>query len=151
MIAGGADLQHAAHGGVAVDVGVVSLHVADAGVDVGDLIDGLHQHGVGFSGAGTGGSVEDVGLGRGVEAVVHELTLHGVLNGFDVGRLVNKLAFQFALDVIGYPGCVSGVSVTGDLQGAQDRAGNFILFIENHATVAFDDTLDHGGDPAFYV
>ena len=36
--AGGADLQHAAHGGVAVDVGVVALHVADTGVHIGCLL-----------------------------------------------------------------------------------------------------------------
>ena len=38
-------LQHGAHGRVAVNIGVIALHVAEAGVYIGDFVDGLHQTG----------------------------------------------------------------------------------------------------------
>ena len=114
--AGGTNLQHGAHGGVAIDVGVVTLHITGAGVDVGDLVDGLHQGGVGLSGTGTVGTVENVGLGGGVEAVVHQLLLDRVLNGLDVGGGGRIFGLQIGLNGVGNTSRVGGIALTAGLQ-----------------------------------
>ncbi len=126
---GGADLEHGAHGGVAVDIGVVPLHVADPGIDVGDLVDGLHEPGVGLSGPGAVGPVEDVGLGSGVEAVVHQLLLHGVLNGFNVGSALGEFPLQGPLDVVGHTGCIGSIAVSRYLHSLQNGSSDLILVI----------------------
>ena len=138
-----ADLEHRAHGGVAVDVGIVTLHIADTGIDVGDLVDGLHQLGVGLSGAGTVGAVQDVSLCCGVEAVVHQLTFYGVLNGFNVRGLVGKLALQLQLYIVGNTGSVSGIAVAGSLQGLQNCGCDLVLVVQNNTTVALNNGLNH--------
>ena len=126
---GGTDLEHGTHGGVAVDVGVVPLHIADAGIDVGDLIDGLHQGHVGFSGPGTVGPIEDVSLGSSGETVVHQLALYSILDGFDIGCLGGKAALQIVLYVVGDSGCVGGVALLGCFQGAENGSGDLILIV----------------------
>ena len=146
---GSPDLEHGAHGGIAVDVGVVPLHVADPGIDVGDFIDGLHQGGVGLPSPGPIGPVENIGLGGGVEAMVHQLTLHAVLNGFNVGGCIMELALQIPLDVVGNPGGVGGVSIVTCLHGTQNGCGDFILIVQNHPAVPLDNALNHRLGPAF--
>ena len=66
-----ADLEHRAHGGIAVDIGVVPLHIADPSIDIGNLVDGLHQGCIGLPRPGSVRSVQNVRLGRGREAMVH--------------------------------------------------------------------------------
>ena len=145
----GADLQHTAHGSVTVNVGVVSLHVADAGIDLGDLVDGLHQYGIGFSGAGTGRAVENICLGSGVESVVHELTFHSVLNGLNVGVGVLELAFQLTLYVVCYDGSIGCVALVCGFQRTQNGCGDLVLVIQHHASVALDNGLYHVKIPIF--
>ena len=140
---GSADLQHGAHGGVAVDVGVVPLHVADPGIGVGDFIDGFHQAGVGLSGPGTIGPVEDVGLGSGAEAMVHQLAFHGILNGFDVGSFGGKMGFQFPLHIIGYSGGIRCIAVLGGFHGAQNGGGNLVLVKQDHSAISLDNAGNH--------
>lgn len=130
-------------GGVAVDVGVTRFMVADAGVDIGDLIDGLHQGGTCLPGPGPVGPIKNIGLGGIVKPVVHELPLHRVLNGLDVGGLLAEVGLQPHLDIVCHPGRVGGVALSGGLQGLQDRHGDLILVIQDHPAVTLDNALNH--------
>ena len=137
------DLQHGTHGGVAVDVGVVPLHVAGPGVDVGDLVDGLHQRGVGFSNAGAVGAVQNVCLGGGVEAVVHELLLYRILNGLNIGGGCCVFCLQIRLNSVGNPGRIGSIALAGGLQGFEYSGRDLALLVEHHTTVALDNALNH--------
>ena len=114
--AGGADLQHAAHGGVAVDVGVVALHVADTGVHIGDLVDGLHQAGVRLADAGAVGPVQNVLFGGLVVAALHQAGFHRVLDLLDLGRFVAAAQLQVAGHLVGNAGGLGGIALAGGLQ-----------------------------------
>ena len=141
--AGGADLKHGAHGRVAVDVGVVPLHVAGPGVDPGDLVDGLHQGRIRLPGTGPVGPVEDIRLGRVGEAVVHQLLLHLVLNGLNIGGRIFEFPLQLPLHVVGHPGSIGGVALPGGLHGLEDCGRDLILVIQDDTAVPLDDALDH--------
>jgi len=143
LCTGSADLQHGAHGGVAVDIGIVPLHIGNAGIDVGDLIDGLHQRRAGFPGPCTVGAVQDVCLGCAVEAMIHQLLLHRILNHLNMGRLRGKMILQLPLDIVSHPGSVGGIALSGNLHGLQDRCGDLVLIVQNHAAVALDNTVNH--------
>ena len=144
---GGADLQHAAHGGVAVDVGVVPLHVGQPGVHVGDLVDGLHQLGVGLPDAGAVGPVQDVPLGRFVVAAFHQLPLHQVLDLLDAGGAGAALQRQFPLHPVGDPGRLGRVPLAGGLQGLQNGRRDLARVVQHHPAVAFHNACDHGVSP----
>ena len=148
--ASGADLQHRTHGGVAVDVGVVTLHVTDAGIDVGDLINSLHQGGVCFPGTGTVGTVQNISLCRGAEAVIHQLALHRVLNQLDIRGAAYGAALQIPLDIIGNPGGIVCVAVVGSFQRPQNGGGDLVLVIQHNAAVTLGNTLDHNRKPFFH-
>ena len=81
----GAEAQHRAHRGVAVDVGVLTLDVAVPGVGEGDLAQRGHEGRLLFASRGAALPVEDVCLGRLGLAALHEDLLHDVLDVFDVG------------------------------------------------------------------
>ena len=144
---GRADLQHAAHGGVAVDVGVVPLHVADAGVHVGDLVDRLHQAGVGFPDAGAVGPVEDVPLGRLLVAALHQLALGRVLDLLDLGRLLAAGPPDLLRGPVGHPGGLGGVALAGRLQRLEHGGRDLALIVQDHPAVPLDNALDHGSPP----
>ena len=141
--AGGADLQHAAHGGVAVDVGVVTLHVADTGVHVGDLVDGLHQAGVGLADTGAVGPVQDVLLGRLVVAALHQAGLHRVLDLLDLGGFLAAVYLQVARDLVGHAGRFPRVALAGGLQGLEHGGRDLALVEQNYAAIPLDNAFDH--------
>ena len=141
--AGGADLQHAAHGGVAVDVGVVALHVADAGVHVGDLVDGLHQAGVRLADAGAVGPVQDVLLGRLVVAALHQAGLHRVLDLLDLGGFLAAVHLQVAGHLVGHAGRFPRVALAGGLQGLEHGGRDLALVEQNYAAIPLDNAFDH--------
>ena len=80
-----AELEHAPHGRIPVDVGVLPLDVGVLGLGEGDVLIGLHQPGVHLPGAAALLPVEDVGLGGLHIAVVHEHPLHQILNVLHIG------------------------------------------------------------------
>ena len=143
LCTGSADLQHGAHGSVAVDVGVVPLHVAGPGVDVGDFINGLHQHGIGFPDAGAVGAIQNICFCGGIEAMVHELLLYRILNGLDIRGGVGVFCLEIRLNCIGNPGGIGSVAFAGCFQRLEYSGCDFALLIEHHATIAFDNTLNH--------
>ena len=73
-------LEHGAHSGIAVDVGVLALEVAVlCGLEGKILID-LHKAGVHLSGTGPGGAVKDVSLGSCRVAFLYKHLLDAVLD-----------------------------------------------------------------------
>ena len=143
------DLEHGAHGGVAVDVGVIPLHVAGTGIDVGDLIDGLHERRVCFTGTGAVGPIENIGLGGGVEAVIHELLLNGVLNGLYIGGGGRIAGLQIGLHGSGDPGGVISSAFSAGFQRFQNSGNNFALLIEHHTAVPLYNALNHSSPSSF--
>ena len=95
------DLQHSAHSCITIYVGIVTLHIADARIHIGDLIDGLHQRGMCFSDSRSVGSVKDVCLGSCREPVIHQFLLYEVLDALDIRCFCYKFRFQISLDCVG--------------------------------------------------
>ena len=144
---GRADLQHAAHRGIAVDVGVVALQVAVDGVFLGDLVDGLHERGVRITGGGAVRAVENVGLGSIVEAVLHQLMFNCVLNGLNVRRLGGKKCLQFVLDCVCNTRRVLSITFAYRFHRTKDCRGNLRLVVKHTAPVALDDAAYHRNQP----
>ena len=137
-------LQHGAHGGVAVDVGVLALDVAVLGGGEGDVLIDLHEAGVHLSGAAALGAIEDVGLGRLHIAVVHQHPLHDVLDVLHVGAGA-ALHLQHRSHFVGQLGSsVVVAGFIGGLKGFVDRVGDLILMEGDHSTVPFPYLLYRG-------
>ena len=139
----GAKLEHGAHSGVAVDVGVFPLDVGVLGGGVGDVSVDLHQPGVHLPAAAALVAVEDVGLGRLDVPVVHEHLLHQILDVLHLGAGAPLLGQQGqdlirqALGRLLLAGLVRGVKGLGD-------GGGDLGLVEGHqAAVSFLD-LGHG-------
>ena len=94
-------LKHGAHGRVAVDVGVAALHVAGRGVGMGQLVEHFHQTGVHLAHAGAGRAVQNIFFGGVVEAHLHQLAFHFVLDLLDLGRLGAATLLQSRFHCIG--------------------------------------------------
>ena len=142
--AGGADLKHGAHGGVAVDVGVVALEVGQPRVFVRDLVDGLHETCAGLSGASAGGAVDDIRFGSVGEVMGHEFLLDRVLDGFDLRRLCAAAALQRALNGVRDTGGVGHGALAGGFHGQKHGHRDLFLVIGDDASVPLDDHLNHG-------
>ena len=123
----GAELQHGAHGGVPVDVGVLPLDVGVLGGGEGDVLVGLHQPGVHLPGPAALLPVEDVGLGGLDVAVVHEHPLHQILNVLHVG-LALPLHLQNGEHLVGQPsGLLLLARLVGGPEGLVNGAGDLVL------------------------
>ena len=75
-----AELQHAAHGGIAVDIGVFPLDIAVHRVLAGDVLKYLHQAGVHLAHTAALGAVKDIRLGGTHEALFDQYALHHILH-----------------------------------------------------------------------
>ena len=138
-----ANLQHGTHGRVAVDVGVIALHIAEAGVHIGDLVNRLHQARLCLADARALGAVKDILLGGLFTAGAHQLLLHRVLNLFNLRRAVAAQVFQAGLHAVRHLGSHTGVSFAGGLQRFQNSGRNFALIIEHHTPVPLHNAFDH--------
>ena len=137
-------LEHGAHGGVGVDVGVLALHVRVAGLGERDVLERLDKAAVHVAGAAALGAVEDVGLGRLHEAGLDERLLHEVLHALHRGHALDGAAFQLlhhlARDVLGGRAVLHGAA---RLERALHRLGDLALVEFRRAPVALDDGGDH--------
>ena len=93
-------LEHGAHGGIAVDVGVLALEVGFLSRAEGDIAERVHEARIDFADAGTLGTVKDVALGGIAITAFRQRLFDGVLDFFDV-RLVLAFRFQAAYGVGG--------------------------------------------------
>ena len=142
-----ADLQHRAHGGVAVDVGVVALEVGEARVLAGDLVDGLHQARPRLARAGARRAIKDVRLRRAEEFVLHELLLDDVLDHLDLRRLGAAAALQRALDGLCHARGVRDGALPRGLHGAEYRKRDLFAVVGDDPAVPLDDHLYHCAPP----
>ena len=130
-------LEHGAHGGVAVDVGVLPLHVGVHRVGEGDVLVGLHQTGIHLPHTATLVAVEDVGLGGLDIALVHEHLFHDVLDVLHL-RGGRPLHLQNGENLLRQgAGHLLLPRLVGGLKGLGDRGGNLLLVELHHASVPF--------------
>ena len=141
-------LEHGAHGGVAVDVGVLPLGVAVLGVLEGQILEGLHQAGVHLPHPGALRPVEDVLLGGAGVAVLDEGVLHRVLHLLDGGH--RPLA-EDALDIgLHLDGQVLGhlvVAAAEHLGRLEDGVGDLAAVEGHFPAVPLDDSGKHRASP----
>ena len=142
-----AELEHAPHGRIPVDVGVLPLDVGVLGLGEGDVLIGLHQPGVHLPGAAALLPVEDVGLGGLHIAVVHEHPLHQILNVLHIG-LGLPLHLQDGEHLVGQ---LSGLLPPSGLVGGVERllngAGDLLLVELGQAAVPLADLCQCHGCP----
>ena len=137
-------LQHGAHGGVGVDVGVLALHVGIGRLGEGDVLQRLDQAAVDVAHAVALGAVEDVCLGRLDEALLDEGLLHQVLHALDRGGAL----YGAFLDLLGHlRGYLVGrrAVLHGGARGERllDRLG-YLLDVEFGCTsISFNDRFYH--------
>ena len=115
-----AELEHAAHGGIPVDVGVLPLQVGFPCGGERDVLIGLHQAGVHLPGPAALVPIQDVGFGGLYVAVVHQHPLHQILDVLHVGLLAplhiqdGEHLFRQALGSLLLSRLVGGVEGLGD-------------------------------------
>ena len=143
-------LQHRAHSGVAVDVGVLALEVVVLGVLEGQVADGGHEPGVHFPDLGALVAVQDVGLGGAGVSALDEGLFHQVLHLFDVGDAVLEFlveAFQhFGGDLEGkdivLPALTAG--------GAENRLRDLVHVKGDDPGVTFPDRSNHSSSHSLW-
>ena len=128
--------EHGAHGGVAVDVGVVALHVRLARLVERQLVHRLHQPRIGFADARTFGAVQYVLLGGAHQPVLDENGFHLVLHLFDGRNVVGRKLLHDLLRQ--RRGARRVVNVRG-FQGLVDGAGDLRHIESDSASVSFYD------------
>ena len=137
-------LQHGAHGGVGVDVGVLALHVGVGGLREGDVLQRLDEAGVHVAHAAALGAIEDVGLGGLHEAGLDEGLLHQVLYAFHGGRALDGAALKLLDDRGGdLLGGVAPLHGRTGLERFLHRIGDLLGMELRRTPVALDDGLDH--------
>ena len=139
----GPKLEHGAHGGIAVDVGVFPLQIRLPGGSKGDVLVNLHQPRVHLPGLATLVPVQDVGLSGLDISVIHQHPLHQVLDVLHI-RLPVSLQLQDRDHLVGQ--LVSGLSIArlvGGVKGLADRACNLLLVKGRHPSVPLADA-GHG-------
>ncbi len=132
-----AELEHLAHCGVTIDVGVTTLNVGIFfGVSLGDGAVNLHEFGFSVADAAALSAILDIGLSGALEAGLHQDFLDDVLELFD--RWDTSLNFLLG-DADDLVGDVCGTIVTeftGCSASLGDRFRDFFLFKRGDLTVA---------------
>ena len=138
-----ANLQHTAHRGVAVDVGVVSLDVALARIHLGDFVDGFHQTCICLADTCAVCTIKDVLLCRLVKAHSHQLMFDNILYFLNLRR---GLLISF-LQAFGNGLCNRRSAlrrgVSGCLHRLLDSGKNLALVKINDTSVSFDNFIYH--------
>ena len=97
----GAVLEHGAHGGIAVDVGILALDIVVHSVLEGEVLQGLHQAGVHLPHPGALCPVQNVFLGSAGMAVFDQGVLHCVLDLLHGGSVALDGGLHIVLDLLG--------------------------------------------------
>ena len=137
--------EHRAHRGVAVDVGVVALHVAVAGVGERQLVVDAHERGVHLARLGALGTVKYVLFGNVGIAVFHQDLFDHVLDVFD-GRAVAgalELVFKTLFDQAREPCALLIVLASGGRHCLADSGLDLGDVVRHPSAVALDDGIEH--------
>ena len=138
-------LEHGAHGGVCVYVGIFTLHVGIGRFGKRDIFERLEDAAVHVAHAIALGAVEDVGLRRLAEAFVDQGLLHKVLHAFNRRHALHGPALYAGHHVFGHlPGNGARPHGAGCLECLVHRFDDLLDFEIGGASVAFDDGFDHG-------
>ena len=137
-------LEHRAHRGIAVNVRVLALDVGIRRVLERDVLQDVHQAGLGLPRAAALRPVENVGLGGLGVALINENLLHHVLHALDRRHVDALVAVHLARHDARQALCFLGaLGAVRRLKGAQNRAGNLFFLIGDLAAVPLDDVLRH--------
>ena len=136
-------LEHGAHRGIAVDVGVLALDVVlDGGLEGQILVD-LHQVGIHLTHARTLVAVQDVFLrGAGV-AALDEHGLDRVLNLFYRRDFLADSLFKLLFDLLRQLVRHLVILAADRLRRAEDRVRDFIQIKRSCSAVSLDNLLYH--------
>ena len=136
-------LEHGAHGGVAVDIGVFALDVVlERGLE-GQILINLHQPGVHLAHTGALVAVEDVLFRRAGMAAFDQHLLHCILYLLDRGNFVADRAFQHLLDLLCQAARHLIILAAGCLRRAEDRRCDLLDLEGRTAPVTLDNLLNH--------
>ena len=139
----GAVLEHGAHGGVAVDIGVFALDVVFERGFEGQILVDLHQAGVHLAHAGALVAIEDELLGRaGVSALDEHLFDH-VLNLLDRRDDLVRAGLKVGRNLPCQRGRHFIIASAVGLRGLKNRICDLIEFKSRAAAVSFDDLPYH--------
>ena len=139
----GTVLEHGAHGGVAVDVGVLSLGIVlQRGLESQVLVN-FHQPGIHLPDAGALIAIEDVALCRARVAGFHEDALHLVLDLLHGRDLIPQCFFQVFLYLPRKRFGHVMVMPTRGFCRLKDGICNFIQLKGRVPAVSFDDLRYH--------
>ena len=142
-------LQHGAHGGIGVDVGVLALHVRIRRLGERDVLEGLDEARVHVTHAVALGAIEDVGLGRLHEARLDERLFHKVLNALDGGGSLDGAALQLRNYLVGdLVGLLAALHGRARLKRLLNRLGNLLLMELRGASVTLNDGGNNHGRPS---
>ena len=136
-------LEHGAHRGIAVDIGVLALDVVlDGGLEGQILVD-LHQTGIHLTHARTLVAVQDVFLrGAGV-AALDEHGLDRVLNLFYRRDFLADSLFKLLFDLLRQLVRHLVILAADRLRRAEDRVRDFIQIKRSRSAVSLDNLLYH--------
>ena len=147
----GTNLQHTAHCGVAVDIGVVTLNVALAGIHTGDFVDGLHQAGVCLSDAGAVCAIEDILLCHLVKAHAHQLMLNNILNLLDFRWGIGIMLLQISDNCLCHRCGALRSRLTGCLHRFFHRCKNLAAVEVDDTPISFDNFVNHLDSPLIFI
>ena len=139
----GAVLEHGAHRGITVDVGVLSLDVVlERGLERQILVH-LHQTGVHLTHAGALVAVQDVLLGRAGMSAFDQNLLNSVLHLFNGGSFGSSSLLQRFFDLLCQLLRHIVVLTAGCLCCAENCICDLVDLKGSHAPVPLDDLLNH--------
>ena len=139
----GAVLEHGAHRGITVDIGVLALDVVlKRGLERQILIH-LHQTGVHLTHAGALVAVQDVLLGRAGMSAFNQNLLNSVLHLFNGGSFGSSSLLQRFFDLLCQLLRHIVILAAGGLCCAENCICDLVDLKGSHAPVPLDDLLNH--------
>ena len=139
----GAVLEHGAHRGITVDIGVLALDVVlERGLERQILVH-LHQTGVHLTHAGALVAVQDVLLGRAGMSAFDQNLLNSVLHLFNGGSFGSSSLLQRFFDLLCQLLRHIVILAAGGLCCAENCICDLVDLKGSHAPVPLDDLLNH--------
>ena len=136
-------LQHGAHRGVAVDVGVLSFDIAVAGILESNIFIDLHQPGIHLAHSASVRAIQYIGFSGTYVTGVDKDLFHHVLDALDIGDFLNSFFHSAGNFGSQFGGGFFILGEPGSGKGFFDSAGNLALVERHSASVTFYDFADH--------